>query len=1189
MLFFRLGFTLIPLFAFAVTGETQPSIQRGNDTIFNKNEIIVRRLGKDTIEISGWKNGKLNGEQKLFYGNNRLSSITQFKDGQQNGIQKTFHSANGILISEGTYKYFPKLKKSLLNGKFTRYYYSDGKVSEEYNYVQGKRNGKYKRIHPNGNLQEEGIFEDDLVKGIKKTYQLNGILRSEEQYIIIDNPDYVVKRVLKDTSQIKVWLDVTNDTEIKPKKKPSEEDKYIEIAPHNIPQKISILNGKSTYYTMTGEIQSALNFKNGKKDGLCIEYYPNSHQIRSKVVFQAGEEHGDFIYYRQDGKKEREGRYFKTIDINGTTYKNVYDGINIFYQDNGEKQRLETWSNFQKNGLQETYHYRTGTLSSRFYMENGLKKGEEIYFDTDGNKTAETTYEIVELDSVNVSQITGIKKSWKNKQLTSETTYKNGVIDGTYTEYYENKFPLVPKEIKTFIDGNLNGSYKTYYPSGKIKSDKNYRYDSKSKQNNLLGWCSEYDEDGNLISRFFAHPTTSYLLQQTFENQKQVELDIPRRLNIRWNHQKISSLRISDIHNLLGFETFSNGQLRRIYFLSPKFGEYLIANFLSDGSVNQVTNNGTVIQMTAELKKLVQQIARQFNPQWLDEKVDFLVKNGNEYYTWKYKDGSPFLNFQFRDSLLSGKFTVFNPIISGDTLLHSEFEKGEAVGSWVRKNMEGTVLYRKLFYSNHIEKEVHLFWNSGKPMEVIKQDSSKNVTFNLRYYENGQLKEHREPLISSYVSFNENGDTASFRWLYPIPDSIFIERDFYKENKLRYQQVTNNKTGGAYRVGYFENGQKQYYQTYKSRKKEGRYEQFNENGQLLRTGNFLDDKREGKWIVYEHRLINKDSIWVADTLLYQKGELIVSEEKNIASCRCQDKSLPAASVGFANSLAYLVDYKKIAPAIPKNIIPIDNFNYDKIYYLNLQYAEGFADMKLLPYKEFSFYFPSEEFMKFTLNPCSADGYIPNFRANIHYNSNEKSISYASLYPNKITVSLVNNPLKIAENKSDYKALFDVKSMEINSNGIQSILSKPYPIHCFPDGIIKETLELQISKANIVLRPSSTLSPIRAPLLKNEMEKMYGLAIHEASVSFAYPIEKGDTVKIKGISKEIYAGYHFVAGSIQLEGKIRESGGFQLLLKEGRKIVFEKDIQRFFEERGFFRVKVELKDNRTLEIQFYTEN
>lgn len=1188
---FKIGLLFLTLFFFKL-GFAQPNeslIQRGNDTIFNKKEIIVRYLGKDTVEISGWKNGRLHGEQKLFYRNNRISSITQFKNGQRNGTQKTFHSSNGILISECTYKYYPKLQKSLMKGKFQRYY-TTGTVSEEFYYNQGKRNGKYKRVHPNGNLQEEGYFEDDLIKGVKKIYQLNGILRSVEQYIIIDNPDYVVRKVLKDSLPIKVHLDKdiapSNETNRKSKKKPKEDDKYIEIPPYNVPKKLSVLNGKATYYSVVGEVQSELNFKNGKKDGWCIEYYPNSHQMRSKVFFQAGEEHGYFIYYRQDGKKEKEGKYFKTVEANGTIFKNVYDGVIIFYQDNGERQRLETWSNFQKNGLQETYHYRTGTVSSQFYMEDGLKKGSEVFFDINGKKTAETTYEIIEIDSVKSSQITGIKRSWKNEQLTSEAIYKNGVIDGAYIEYYENKLPLVPKTVRTFVNGELNGSYKTYYPSGKIESHLNYRYNLKNKSNDLFGWCSKYDEEGDLTSLFYAQPYNKHHIKGTFSNNELTELDIQGQLNIKWGNHGISDLKISDVTNIISFETFSNGKLRRISFVSPYTGRVLKANFLSNGTVNQVEDNGKIIEITAELRKLIQQITQQFNPEWLHEKVDFFTENGNKQYKWKYKDGSPFLNFQLKDSLLSGEFTVFNPIISGDTLQHSEFEKGERVGKWVRKNMDGTVLYRKSYYPNHIEKESYRYWNSGKPMEVIKQDSSKNVTFKLSYYENGQLKEHREPLISSHISFNENGDTTSFKWLYPIPDSIMIERIFYKESKLKYHHFTNYKTGEEYRIGYYENGQKQYYQAFKNRKKSGRYEQYKASGKLLNEGSFLNDKKDGKWIVYKQIVNNGDSTWVADTLLYKEGELIIQEE-DTTSCRCYDKSLPKSSVGFANSLASLVDYKKIFPAIPKNIIPIDGFNYDKIYYLNLQYSKGFADMKVLPYNEFSFYFPSEEFLKFTLNPCPTSGYIPNFGANIHYNTDEKSIAYASLYPDKITVSLVDNPLKITENKRDYKALFDVKSIKINSNGLQSIVFKPYPFHCFPSGTIKETLHLQISNADIVLRPRSTISPQSVPLLTNEINKMYGLVINKAIVSFDFLNEKKETVRIKGTTNEIYAGHHFVAGAIRLEGNALEDSGFQL--KEDKQIVFANELQRYFEDKGFFRVKVELKDRETLEIQFYTEN
>lgn len=98
------------------------------------------------MSIEYYKNGKLNGKSVVFYKNGKIASETYYVNGVKEGIYKKF-SEKGIVLEEITYK------NNQFNGLVT---YRDAK----------------------GNIIAQGMYEKGLKKGIWKFYE-NGKLVKE--------------------------------------------------------------------------------------------------------------------------------------------------------------------------------------------------------------------------------------------------------------------------------------------------------------------------------------------------------------------------------------------------------------------------------------------------------------------------------------------------------------------------------------------------------------------------------------------------------------------------------------------------------------------------------------------------------------------------------------------------------------------------------------------------------------------------------------------------------------------------------------------------------------------------------------------------------------------------------------------------------------------------------------------------
>ena len=117
------------------------------------------------------------------------------------------------------------------------------------------------------------------------------------------------------------------------------------------------LNGISKFYSESGKLEKAQNYKDGKLDGLSTEYYSN-------------------------GKAKTEQNY--------TAGK--LNGVSTFYLENGVKEKEQTYKDDIKNGASKIY-YPNGKLKSEAMIKNNKLNGMSILYDENGNVLRKEKFE----------------------------------------------------------------------------------------------------------------------------------------------------------------------------------------------------------------------------------------------------------------------------------------------------------------------------------------------------------------------------------------------------------------------------------------------------------------------------------------------------------------------------------------------------------------------------------------------------------------------------------------------------------------------------------------------------------------------------------------------------------------------------------------------------------------------------
>ena len=366
-------------------------------------------------------------------------ATASFVDGELHGRAQLFEprpdGSIGAVLAEASFSH------NLLEGTAREYVPGTTTVERELVFAKGVRSGKQRSYFDDGALAEVRTYVGGVLHGERIAYYADGRLREKETFADGERvgvseawfPDGTPKRrETFDGSEPRLQQWYSNGA------------LALEVGPEGI--------------------------REFPPDGLVVDHYDNG-QVRSRVHYDNGVEHGDFaVFYRDGGRWER-----------GTYVAGALEGTH------------EKWWTNGRLALRE--HYVQGKLDGP-YVRN---YADGTHWELAGYRAGE--------------RIGPYKKWWKNGALAHDATYVEGKLHGPYRQYYdtgaiwavaryEHGKPLgVHKRwfpdgrlgyIRHHVGGRPEGEYKRWYADGTLRLDATYR------SGKLHGEFRNWLEDGSV-------------------------------------------------------------------------------------------------------------------------------------------------------------------------------------------------------------------------------------------------------------------------------------------------------------------------------------------------------------------------------------------------------------------------------------------------------------------------------------------------------------------------------------------------------------------------------------------------------------------------------------------------------------------------------------------------------------------
>ena len=312
--------------------------------------------------------GKEHGVWKYYHDNEKIRLECVYRHGIMNGYYKEYNQEGNLLqaykyvngeIAENVVEfarldvktqYYPsgniKIKATYKDDRpegVWREYSEEGKIEKTYVYKygiiigegiiteQGNREGPWKEYYENGLLKGEGMYSNDVKKGLWTYYHMNGNIEQSGTYDSLGRPEgmwkwYYSSGVLK------------------------REENYREGLP----------DGPATEYSDLGKTIVKINFRKGLEDG---DWYYAIGDYREEGGFIDGMRDGQWKSYYTDGTTSFQGRF---IEDNP-------HGEHIWYWDNGKIREKGNFLMGRKHGDWIIYNY-DGTPFLVITYENGIEK-----------------------------------------------------------------------------------------------------------------------------------------------------------------------------------------------------------------------------------------------------------------------------------------------------------------------------------------------------------------------------------------------------------------------------------------------------------------------------------------------------------------------------------------------------------------------------------------------------------------------------------------------------------------------------------------------------------------------------------------------------------------------------------------------------------------------------------------------
>jgi len=460
-------------------------------------------------EKADYSNGKLEGENTIFYPNGQVSHKAFYKEGDLEG-EYLYYNEKGALNQ----------RKQFSGGLLTdtgTFYFEVGEVIPEYLffYKEGKPQGSGSEFYANGELYNSMSFKEGERHGTERLYHKNGKIYKVYEYIegSLEGP-YKAYYPSGMRAEIGTYLEGELSGPYRtfyPDETLKSEMTYDE----------GLLDGSYTYYDYDGKKHYNYTYRDGEvidyrfydKEGQLIREgkkrggefyykgYSSNGNLSSEGLYDvSGGKTGDWKFYGENGNLSSEGTYDENLAIGAHTFyyadgtvksvdnyvNDTLTGYNVGYHENGNISGQGGYKNNLRQG-EWRFYFANGKVRSINFYHKGEMHGDQKEYSVEGSLFSISNYERNDLMSQSfynqegevyqqvkyhaANNDTTLMHKGFNNNILSETHYLHGIKHGQHKAYYFNGKIDQKGE---YLNGMQQGEWMWYYENGKPKYQANY-------------------------------------------------------------------------------------------------------------------------------------------------------------------------------------------------------------------------------------------------------------------------------------------------------------------------------------------------------------------------------------------------------------------------------------------------------------------------------------------------------------------------------------------------------------------------------------------------------------------------------------------------------------------------------------------------------------------------------------------
>ena len=451
-------------------------------------------------EVHQYTNGDINGEVLSYYPNGKLQRRAVYRSDKMEGPSANFYpdgtpEANFNYAADqrqGPFEVFYADKKLERKGSYEQGelhgdyqdFFANGQLANSGRYEHGKQVGRWQTFYESGKPSEERNF-DPVTKelhGVFKDFDQQGRLTSELEYnqgrvVRFTNFDGQGKQLAqtavakKGRTAVKslrpdgtvAFTGAYQDGQMSEEWRWFRRDGSLSAVRH---YRQGQQQDVEELYASTGRVQRRNHYLNGDLHGLSEQYFDHG-QLQRTGYYEAGDQRGTWREYYPTGQLSEE------YNRNGTDTH----GLVRSYTPGGRLTQ-ERWYQFDRL-LRLTSFDSTGQVLDRINLEPTTRSLTLHY--PGGKPRVESTLLCYDYDGAD-------KWSLPNGKTEITKGYDRGFQDGPYQRFDPLTGQLISEG--TYRHGKLDGEWKDYYSSGKIRRTGRYRHGSTEGE-----WVS-YFENG---------------------------------------------------------------------------------------------------------------------------------------------------------------------------------------------------------------------------------------------------------------------------------------------------------------------------------------------------------------------------------------------------------------------------------------------------------------------------------------------------------------------------------------------------------------------------------------------------------------------------------------------------------------------------------------------------------------------